>query len=109
MSMLMMLMKARMVLTLVAAPPPTQTNLCNLPPPGSRSPSSLLCPDHRGHDYGDGDDGGDDGLFSHIYILGDAKPDVNFIVPGKVIKVPANEQIVFLDALASLRPVLEID
>ena len=35
------------------------------------------------------------GVFAHIDILGDANPDVNFIVPGKVIKVPANEQIVF--------------
>ena len=66
MLMLMMPMKMMTMLTLAAAPPPMQTNLCNLLPPGSRSPSSLLSPDHGDHDHGgsDGDDhdhGGGDG------------------------------------------------
>ena len=66
------------MLTLAAAPPQTQTNWCNLLPPGSRSPSSLLSPGHGDHDHGgsDGDDhdhGGGDGygddtpLCSHLY------------------------------------------
>ena len=34
-------------------------------------------------------------LCAHSYILSDANPDVNFIVPSKVIKVPAEEQIIY--------------
>ena len=34
-------------------------------------------------------------VFAHIDILCDADPDVNVIVSGKVIKVPADEQIVY--------------
>ena len=118
------------MLTLAAAPPQTQTNWCNLLPPGSRSPSSLLSPGHGGRDHGGGDGGGHDhsggdgddhggdhgdgdghghgddhgggdtiiiidSVFLHIYILSDANPDVNFIVPGKVIKVPEDEQIIY--------------
>ena len=33
-------------------------------------------------------------LFAHIDILGDANPDVDLIVPGKVIKVPEVERFV---------------
>ena len=35
-------------------------------------------------------------LFAHIDILGDANPDVDLIVPGKVIKVPEVERFVIL-------------